>query len=300
MSIRIPERRERRERWAGYVVASLATGVALAISSCSGAAGSSITPDPSGKVQLDYENSLIVFPVDAYRISTHDRARILLAREVIMTTCMKKFGFIDDPNAAYPKAENRNYGVWNVDRVRQNGFRLIGEDAQSNPEHDKAGSWGDARYECLASEKSKIDEVTPSDDLMNGGVAGEIALKSLAMASETDAWKNAKDDWDKCISAAGLTPGRDTTKAKWSSQQSFDLQLRTDQRNPSTSDAAEGIRIATIEAECNQEVRLTQTLGDIQASYQLPLIRQNEEVLAELKKESQKYVDATEKLRSRH
>ncbi|WP_139244907.1 hypothetical protein [Arthrobacter sp. cf158] len=275
---------------------SLAASAALAISSCSGAAVNSLTPDPSGKVNLDYQNSMIVFPVDAYGISALERSRILLAREVVMTTCMKRFGFMDDPTTAYPKAENRNFGVWNVERVRKFGFRLIGEDAQSNQKHDEAGAWGEARYECLASEKSKIDEITPPDELMNGGAAAEIALKSLSLASETEAWNNAKDDWDTCISAAGLTPGLDPANAKWSSQQSFDLQVRTDQQNPSTSDAAEGIRIATIEAECNQAVRLTQTLGDIQASYQLPLIKQNEAVLTELKKKSQKYVDAAEKL----
>ncbi|MGR0161782.1 hypothetical protein ACUUMC_17910 [Paenarthrobacter nitroguajacolicus] len=208
---------------------------------------------------------------------------------------MKKFGFIDDPNAAYPKAENRNFGVWNVDRVRQRGFRLIGEEGPSNQKHDEAGAWGDARYECLASEKGRIEEITPPDELMNGGVAAEIAMKSLSMASETDAWKDAKDNWHKCISAAGLTPRRDAANAKWSSQQSFDLQVRTDQQNPSNSDADESIRIATIEAECNQKVRLTQTLGDIQASYQLPLITQNEAVLTELKNKGQKYVDVAQK-----
>ncbi|MFJ4228571.1 hypothetical protein ACIPYV_13510 [Paenarthrobacter nicotinovorans] len=278
------------------MVGPLAMGVALIVSACSGVPGSSITPDPSGRVNLDYENSLIVFPVDAYRISAHDRSRILLAREVIMTNCMRKFGFNDDPNAAYPEPENRNFGVWNVDRVRKYGFRLIGEEAQSSQVHDEAGPWGEARYECLSSEKGKMDEITPPDDLMNGGAAAAIALKSLSMASETDAWNNAKGDWDDCISAAGLTPGQDPTKAKWSSQQSFDLQGRIDQRNPSKSDAAEGVRLATIEAECNQEVRLTQTLGDTQASYQVPLIRQDEAVLTELKKKSQQYVDAAEKL----
>jgi len=278
------------------VVGAVAMCITLAVSACSGSPDSSITPDPSGRVNLDYENSLIVFPVDAYRISARDRSRILLAREVVMTDCMEKFGFHDDPNTAYPEAENRNFGVWNVDRVRQYGFRLIGEESQSSQEHDEAGPWGKARYECLASEKGKMDEITPPDDLMNGGAAAVIALQSLSMASETDAWKNAKGDWDDCISAAGLTPGKDPTNAKWSSQQAADLQGRTDQRNPSKSDAAEGVRLATIEAECNQEVRLTQTLGDIQASYQLPLIRQNEAVLTELKKKSQKYVDAAEKL----
>lgn len=103
MSKRIPER---RARWNSYIAPALAIGVALAISSCSGTPDASITPDPSGKVKLDYENSLIIFPVDVYRISASDRSQILLAREVIMTTCMKKFGFIDDPNAAYPALQN--------------------------------------------------------------------------------------------------------------------------------------------------------------------------------------------------
>lgn len=287
---------EGRARWTRQAAVSLAAGVTLAISGCSAPADESIAPDPSGKVNLDYENSLIVFPVDAYRISARDRSQILLAREVVMTTCMKTYGFADDPNAAYPKAENRNFGVWNVERVRQHGFRLIGEESQSQQTQDEAGAWGEARYKCLASEKDKIDEITPPDDLMNGGIAAEIALTSLGLASETAAWSDAKSSWDQCISAAGLTPGKDQTSNKWSSQQSFDLQARTDQNNPSVADAAEGIRIATVEAECNQEVRLTQTLGDIQASYQLPLIKKSEPVLAELKNKSKKYVEKAEKL----
>ena len=278
----------------GCIRSSVAIAIAMLVSSCSTDTGGSIPPDLTGKVKLDYENSLIVFPLDAYKISTDDFSRILLAREVILTTCMKKFGFNDDPKAAYSKAENRNFGVWNVDRVRQYGFGFAGEKSASSQAHDEAGAWGNARYKCLDSEKAALEQITPQDQFMNGGIANELSMRSLNLASQTDAWKKSKEEWASCISSGGLTPGQGP--AEWSSQQALDLLIRTDQANPSSADVSEGIRIAMVEAECNQKTRLTQTLGDIQASYQLPLIRQNEAALAELKKEGAKYVSAADEV----
>ncbi|OFL20525.1 hypothetical protein HMPREF2779_06640 [Rothia sp. HMSC069C03] len=45
----------------------------------------------------------------------------------------------------------------------------------------------------------------------------------------------------------------------------------------------EEIRLATIEAECNQKVGMAQRLGDIEASYQGPLIEKNQALLNDLK-----------------
>ena len=54
----------------------------------------------------------------------------------------------------------------------------------------------------------------------------------------------------------------------------------------------EEIRIASIEADCNEKTQLTQRLGDIEASYQAPLIKQNEAALQDVKAETAKHVDA--------
>ena len=48
--------------------------------------------------------------------------------------------------------------------------------------------------------------------------------------------------------------------------------------------------IATIEAECNQKVGMAQRLGDIEASYQGPLIEKNQAQLNQLKEEKEKHV----------
>ncbi|MDI2033017.1 hypothetical protein PJL15_00101 [Paenarthrobacter nitroguajacolicus] len=268
--------------------------LALLLASCSSTETDAVAPDPSAKVQLDYEKSLISFPLDAYRISPQERARILLAREVIMTNCMKQFGFIDDPNLAYPQFENRNYGVWNVERVKRLGFHLVNENSGTSGAEQESGPWGDARYACLDQEKSKLDQITPSDELFNGGVAFRLAQRSLTLASQTDTWKQGSEDWRACITAAGLTPMPGF--ATWSSQQGFDLQHGRAPGNQVDSGMAEEISIATVEAQCNQEVHLTQRLGDIQASFQVPLIKANQAALTEVRQQSIKYVDAAEKL----
>ena len=43
------------------------------------------------------------------------------------------------------------------------------------------------------------------------------------------------------------------------------------------------IRLATIEAQCSEKVRLAQRLGDLEASYQGPLIEKNQALLNELR-----------------
>ena len=52
----------------------------------------------------------------------------------------------------------------------------------------------------------------------------------------------------------------------------------------------EAVRLATIEAECNQKVGMAQRLGDIEASYQGPLIEKNQAQLNQLKEEKEKHV----------
>lgn len=52
----------------------------------------------------------------------------------------------------------------------------------------------------------------------------------------------------------------------------------------------EEIRLATIEAECNQKVGMAQRLGDLEASYQGPLIEKNQAKLNQLKAEKEKRV----------
>ena len=62
----------------------------------------------------------------------------------------------------------------------------------------------------------------------------------------------------------------------------------------------EEIRLATIEAECNQKVGMAQRLGDIEASYQGPLIEKNQAKLNQLKEEKEKHVAKAREIIATH
>ena len=62
----------------------------------------------------------------------------------------------------------------------------------------------------------------------------------------------------------------------------------------------EVIRLATIEAQCSEKVRLAQRLGDLEASYQGPLIEKNQAKLNQLKEEKEKRVAKAREIIATH
>ena len=70
-----------------------------------------------------------------------------------------------------------------------------------------------------------------------------------------------------------------TGDGEWSSQETANLNAD----DPKVLE--EKIRLATIEAQCSEKVRLAQRLGDLEASYQGPLIEKNQALLNNLKAE---------------
>ena len=88
-------------------------------------------------------------------------------------------------------------------------------------------------------------------------------------------WKKARSDWWDCQRQEGLTPR--TGDGEWTSKETANLNAD----DPKVLE--EVIRLATIEAQCSEKVRLAQRLGDLEASYQGPLIEKNQALLNELK-----------------
>jgi len=107
---------------------------------------------------------------------------------------------------------------------------------------------------------------------------GELNSQAYTYASQTDEWKNIRSEWWICLRERGLTPREG--EGDWMSEESAHLMASSQDNEESKP---EEIRLATIEAECNQKVGMAQRLGDLEASYQGPLIEKNQAKLNQLK-----------------
>lgn len=272
---------------------------ATVLSGCTGtnaATDQVVIQDRSARVQLDYETSQIAFPIEQYQISDSDWAIVSQARELILNQCMVKKGFTPDPDHPASNFEDRNFGIWNVERARQYGFSIPGLETTTDNLSPKGPGWGDARDMCVQQEADGLAQVSPPDPTVNPNMADEIQHQSLALASKDPAWTNAREEWWTCLRSRGLEPR--TGDQEWSSKQALDIAIRASEEAATPATRQEGIRVATLEAECNQETRLTQRLGDIQASYQLPLIQKNQAALNETRADGEKVVAKAKQFRS--
>lgn len=104
---------------------------------------------------------------------------------------------------------------------------------------------------------------------------GRIRSEAYLRAQADPEWKKARSDWWDCQRQEGLTPR--TGDGEWTSKELASLNAD----DPKVLE--EVIRLATIEAQCSEKVRLAQRLGDIEASYQGPLIEKNQALLNDLK-----------------
>lgn len=254
------------------------------------AANQSVVPDTSAHVQLDYETSQIVFPIEQYQISDPDWSIVTQAREIVLDKCMVGMGFASEPERPTPVSEDRNFGLWNVERARQYGFSIPGLETKPDDPALKPPGWGEARETCVKQEAGKLADVSPPDPSTNPNIADIIQHQSLALASKDPAWADAREEWWACLRSRGLEPR--TGEQDWSSKQALDLAIRSSSNDSASTTNEEGIRIATLEADCNAETRMAQRLGDIQAGYQLPLIAKNQAALNEAKVASARIVAA--------
>ncbi|WP_314893882.1 hypothetical protein [Rothia mucilaginosa] len=92
--------------------------------------------------------------------------------------------------------------------------------------------------------------------------------------------RELEEKWKQCVSNRGLTPNKAGSVAEESPL------AEEDSKSGGTNAPAseEEIRIATIMAECNQQVGMSQQLYDLEAQYQMPLIRKYQSQLEQDRK----------------
>ncbi|MFK0074778.1 hypothetical protein [Arthrobacter woluwensis] len=282
-------------------VAVTITSLVLILTGCS-QEGQNAEFDSSARARLDLAESRIILPVSDYDLSPADLKIIDRARETALGPCMNLKGFQTDPEAsgAIGKTGDRLFGLWNVEWAKHYGY-ISGPGARKGTEPPKPPGWDEAHGEC-AKNPDFVTLTAPFTPLETFGsepsLVSKISGDADGFASNTPEWRKAREDWRACLRKQGLTPR--TEDRAWSSQQANDLLGRIDANHPSASDKEEEIRIATTEAQCNQDTRLTQRLGDLEAGYQAPLIAKNQAALNEEKTRNQGYVAAAKKYLADH
>lgn len=231
--------------------------------------------DLSATATLDYENNVIIKPIDEYDLSEYsaDLYNKLHAIEVLRCTTDYGTPFIFPDNTV--KLGSRDYGFWNPEYVKNNGYLIFTLGVPEESDEPDELSW-QTLDKCLESDQTLIHL---SENLKQIGEATSIVkrLRSDAYSSaiQNPQWKQARQKWHTCLSEQGLTPR--TGDEEWGTKQEMEVDTSSD------AGKQEAVRIALTEANCSQETGLAQTLADLEASYQAPLIKENQAALNEAK-----------------
>lgn len=157
--------------------------------------------------------------------------------------------------------------------------------------------WEKAYQSCTASLNPDVAGFIPTNEEQTESIVPRLKTDAYNSASADPAWQKAREKWWGCLRDQGLTPR--TGSGDWSSQQGADI-LAAYGADGSSPDKENEIRVAFTEAQCNVKTRLAQTLGDLEASYQQPLIEANEAALSELKSQNQKRLAAAREYIANH
>ena len=248
---------------------------------CAAPGRSAVVPDRSARAVLDYEAARIRYPIDEFRITNEDHNTIDRAVSLMSDDCMQVRGLRAIPAVEYRSKGDRRYGLWDVDRARAHGFDLDQEEVLLGPEPDTSDpQWEEAYQQCL--EESAADppafyaallKVDDPSLLVSTRVEGEAS----GLARADPAWMAAMERYWACLERNGLQSNRNDEIFGARQEQEVRALLRAAPTDPALLEELN--RLAVIEATCNRDTQLTQTLGDLEASYQAPLIRRNEAVL---------------------
>ncbi len=250
---------------------------ALLLSSCAQGGAS----NSEYKARLDYANNLITLPLDEYDYDDASRAVINEATARIMQVCYVAKGYSDAVPAFSDDQHSNIYGAWNVEYAKKYGY--FNEEKAREGAQTAEKIPADIRQQCRKENANQLKEIEYEND--NDSFAYRLRQEAYASAKSDPEWNKVRSEWWSCLESNGLTPRKDDQA--WGSQETLNIDLSSKSEEEKTQEV---IRLATVEAECNQKVGMAQRLGDIEASYQGPLIEKNQAKLNQLKEEKEKHV----------
>jgi hypothetical protein len=286
----------RDARRAPLALGLLLTVSSLALAGCSPGDGAGTTRDPSARALLDRESGEIVLPLSEYDFYDSESSVALAnhATDIAVSKCMNAAGFVFSAASVgddiASRIGDRTYGIWNEDQARLFGYGTASSKVDAAVEADRAAGgaeWDSAYQECSSTPNADVAAFTPDNDELTDSLVPRLRTEAYNASSSDPAWQTAREAWWKCLRDAGLEPR--TGSGDWSSRQGNEILSRP---TGDSSGKEEEIRVAYTEAHCNAETGLSQTLGDLEASYQAPLIAANQAALNALKTKNQERTDA--------
>ena len=271
----------------------LATGALLCIGIMPLSACSLFNPplerDESVHAVFDAEQDIVKMPLDDYLY--YERTNYeYTALQIAMKQCFAEHGQNYTVQAPYsesaPRGDpGRKYGPWNVEYAQKYGFQKRDPNAApisfSSPE--SLSPEEQLRTECHDKARETLEAAVPEGKRLENDVQSTYSRISTEAGNAVYGSKlhrELEEKWKQCVSDRGLTPN----KAGYVAEESpLNEQLS---KNGGYNEPAseEEIRIATIMAECNQQVGMSQQLYDLEAQYQMPLIRKYQSQLEQDRK----------------
>lgn len=264
-----------------YLIACLTTTLLLT------ACGQGDTArDSSAEAVLDYENNLILKPLDEYNLTSQAGDIYNKVHTIETTRCTTALGtpFTYPDNTV--EIGSREYGFWNPSYIENNGYLIFSlgvdeENLEAPPETS-------LNIETCVNTDPELIKLTEKLDAVGKDVEITERLRTEAhsLAAQSPEWQKARETWWACLEGQGLTPRTDDVA--WTSEQLISA-------NTSTPEGREEkVRIALTEANCSQQTGMAQTLADLEASYQAPLVRENQAALNQAKAAVQEFTSDME------
>lgn len=249
--------------------------------------------DESVHAIFDAEQDIVKMPLDDYPYYEGGTHYEYTAHQIAMKQCYAEHGqsYTDPDQASQSESApsgdpGRKYGPWNVEYAKKYGFQKRDPNAApisfSSPE--SLSPEEQLRTECLDKARETLDAAVPEGKRKDNDTTQPTYIRLENEAGKavygSDLHKELEEKWKQCVSDRGLTPN----KAGYVAEESpLNEQLS---KNGGFNEPAseEEIRIATIMAECNQQVGMSQQLYDLEAQYQMPLIRKYQAQLEQERK----------------
>lgn len=255
--------------------------------------------DESVHAIFDAEQDIVKMPLDDY--SYYERTNYeYTAFQIAMKQCFAEHGQNYTIQAPYsesaPRGDlGRKYGPWNVEYAKKYGFQKRDPNAApisfSSPE--SLSPEEQLRTECLDKARETLDAAVPEGKRLENDVQSTYSRISTEAGNAVYGSKlhrELEEKWKQCVSDRGLTP-----RSAGSVAEETPLAEQLSKNNGFNEPASEEeIRIATIQAECNQQVGMSKQLYDLEAQYQMPLIRKYQ---SQLEQERQAERDRDEKFK---
>ncbi|MDU2066989.1 MAG: hypothetical protein E6713_19405 [Sporomusaceae bacterium] len=272
----------------------LATGALLAIGVLPLSACSLFNPplerDESVHAVFDAGQDIVKMPLDDY--TYYERTHYeYTAFQIAMKQCFAEHGQNYTIQAPYsegaPRGEmGRKYGPWNVEYAQKYGLQKRDPNAAAPISYNSGESMSpedQLRTECYPKARETLEAAVPEGKRPENegqSTSSRISTEAGNAVYGSTLHRELEEKWKQCVSNRGLTPNKAGSVAEESPL------AEEDSKSGGTNAPAseEEIRIATIMAECNQQVGMSQQLYDLEAQYQMPLIRKYQSQLEQDRK----------------